>query len=73
MIMQVMDETLNMDDGIEEEADEEVNKILMEVAGVRLEGMSLVPANSVGSYEESVDDVELEEALRQIYCVSKQT
>ncbi|KAK8797703.1 hypothetical protein WA171_005235 [Blastocystis sp. BT1] len=43
MVTQMMDDTLNTDISVEEEADEEVNKILMQVAGVRLDGMSLVP------------------------------
>ena len=58
---------------LKEEADEEVNKILMQVAGVRLDGMSLVPVGTVGSPEESTEDLDLEQLLRQMYRVSKQT
>ena len=69
----MMDDTLNTDISVEEEADEEVNKILMQVAGVRLDGMSLVPVGTVGSPEESTEDLDLEQLLRQMYRVSKQT
>ena len=73
MVTQMMDDTLNTDISVEEEADEEVNKILMQVAGVRLDGMSLVPVGTVGSPEESTEDLDLEQLLRQMYRVSKQT
>ena len=40
---------------LEEEEDEEVNKVLMEVAGIQLKGMSLVPAGQPKVQQEEVD------------------
>lgn len=67
LVTQMIDESFDADSGIEEEADEEVNKILMQVAGVRLEGMSLVPAGGVASPEQGSEDLDLNKLLAGIY------
>lgn len=61
MVETMMDDMFSNPE-VDQEADDEVNRVLMEVAGVKLEGMSLTPVASPATSESSVDR-ELESIL----------
>ena len=48
----------------EEEVDEEVNKVLMEVAGVAIQGMNLVPVPE--AQKKSQDELDAEKLLDEL-------
>ena len=63
MIQNEMDSIMSgMDPNLEEEEDDEINKVLMEVAGIQLNGMSLVPA---GQPKVKQEDIDVEKWLRE--------
>ena len=63
MIQNEMDSIMSgMDPNLEEEEDDEINKVLMEVAGIQLNGMSLVPA---GKPKVKQEDIDVEKWLRE--------
>ena len=63
MIQNEMDSIMSgMDPNLEEEEDDEINKVLMEVAGIQLNGMSLVPT---GQPKVKQEDIDVEKWLRE--------
>lgn len=57
-----MDELFNAD--VDEEVDEEVNRVLMEVAGVAIDGMKLVPVPEARIATQ--DEIDTEKLLAEL-------
>ena len=52
-----LDNTFAMNDEEEEEVNDEVSKVLMEVAGVQIQGMNIVPVGGLTQEDKEVDAI----------------
>ena len=59
----MMDDMFDLDVG-DGEVDDEVNRVLMEVAGVAIQGMSLVPTPE--AKKQTQDDMDVEKLLAEL-------
>ena len=55
MINEQLDQTFDMSLEEEEEVSDEMNKVLMEVAGVQIQGMNIVPVGGVTQEEQEIE------------------